>query len=261
MRYLCVFGKPVDHSLSPLMHNYAINKLGLEGCYGRIAVDDGKELIERFKRFGLHGANITVPHKEAVIPYLEEMTPSAKKIGAVNTLYYKNGRLTGDNTDWIGFYKAVTPLLQEERKLLILGAGGTAKAGAYACKEHGLEFAILNRSERDREYFESLGGRYYTHKDSIKEQFPLIANTTSAGLKDANLPAPQTQLNPLLEDAFAAFDAIYKETPFLSLAKSKNLEIKNGLDMLIYQGAAAFCRFFEEMREESVAKLMHEITA
>jgi len=234
-----IFGNPVSHSRSPLMHNYAFKGLGIDGCYGRYRLEEGAKLRETFFALGLKGANITVPHKEAAFAACDTLDDFARSVGAVNTIVKHEGKLHGYNTDAPGFLRAIEPFAG--RKVLFLGAGGTAQATAVILRDHGYDVTILNRSAPRLEKFIEQGFTCYTFDTFKPDTYDLIINMTSAGLTDDHLPAPKSILSPLLATAQACIDVIYgRETPFLALAKAYNIPTKDGADMLVYQGAIAF---------------------
>ncbi len=239
MRLYAIFGNPVAHSISPTIHNYAFSKLGFAGCYTKILVEDGSRLKERFFSLALKGVNITVPHKEWAYKLADEVFGIAKEVEAVNTWYEKNGKIYAYNTDAPGFYESIKEYAFDS--ILILGAGGTAKAIALYLKEQGYNPHILNRSARRLHFFKERGFECHTWEDFSPHSYDLIINTTSAGLTDNSLPAPKNLLEPLMQEAKYAVDVIYnKMTPFLALAKEKGLVYKDGSDMLLYQGVLAF---------------------
>ena len=252
-----IFGDPVEHSLSPLIHNCAFIELGFHAHYYKIHLKDGSKLKETFLNEKLSGANITVPHKEAAFAASDHLDPFAQKVGAVNTLVLKDGELYGYNTDAPGFLRSIAKFENIE-SILILGAGGTTKATSVILKEEGYSVSILNRSAKRLESFIEQGFACATFESFTPKKYDLIVNMTSAGLKDDNLPAPKEILEPLLQDAKAAVDIIYgKETPFLKLAKSYNLPISDGKDMLIAQAVLAFDYFTDHKYDlEKVESIM-----
>lgn len=239
MKIFTIFGDPVSHSRSPLMHNTVFKTLGINACYTRTHLADGALLKETFFAKKLSGANVTVPHKEAAFNACDEIRGVAKKIGAVNTLIEENGRLIGYNTDAEGFYAAI----QSFRPLsnaLILGAGGTARALAIVLKDHNITPTILNRSENRLYYFQENNFDCYTWETFTASTYDIIINTTSAGLSDNALPIEESLLMTLLSKSKCAVDVIYgKETPFLSAVKKASLPYKDGSNMLLEQGILA----------------------
>ncbi|MCI6989794.1 MAG: shikimate dehydrogenase [Campylobacter sp.] len=256
-----VFGNPIAHSISPLLHNYAIKALNLEAFYGRVLLDKSKNLKDKFLSLGLNGANITVPFKTEAYAISDILSSSAKEIGAVNTLVYKNSKFYGYNTDAMGFWDSFSEF-GKVKKALILGAGGTTKAMSYILNKHGVKFDILNRSQKDVGEFKC--ERFFTHADLTKfdiskfnpSEYDAIINSTSAGLKDESLPASKEILDEIFSFSKYAFDAIYgKATPFLTLAKEHNLQIKDGKDMLVNQAVLALNIFYDLKLDENKIKL------
>jgi shikimate dehydrogenase len=240
-----IFGNPVSHSKSPLMHNLSFQGLGFDGCYARYLLEDGEKLKETFFALGLKGINITVPHKEHAYDACDVLDPFAQKVGAVNTIVEKEGKLYGYNTDAPGFLKAISEF-EDVKTVLFLGAGGTAKSTSVILKEAGYDVTVLNRSEGRLTYFKEHGFETHTFDDFIPQPYDLIINMTSAGLEDDSLPAPSQILEQVIPTTKACVDVIYgKETPFLKLAKTYKRPTKDGSDMLLYQGIIAFEYFTE----------------
>jgi len=239
MKLFSIFGNPVSHSRSPLMHNSVFKNCNYKACYTRTHLEDGNKLKETFFALGLSGANVTVPHKEAAFNACDEVRGFAKTVGVVNTLINENGKLIGYNTDADGFMYAIEEF-SNIKKILILGAGGTAKALANRFLQEDIKVAVINRSEGRLTYFKEIGCTTYTWQSFAQQDYDLIVNTTSAGLKDEELPAPVELIYSMLENTRYVADAIYgKMTPFLKEAKKKNLIYKDGADMLLGQGILA----------------------
>ncbi len=246
-KIFAIFGNPVSHSKSPLMHNLAFQGLNFNGCYGRYRLEEGKNLKEKFFELNLKGINITVPHKEFAYTACDILDPFAKKVGAVNTIVEKEGKLYGYNTDAPGFLKAISEF-KEIKTVLFLGAGGTAQSTSTILREEGYEVTLLNRSEGRLEKFKTQGFETYTFDTFKPKAYDLVINMTSAGLEDDALPAPLDILEQVIPLAKACVDVIYgKETPFLKLSKSYNKPFKDGSDMLLYQGIIAFEYFTAEL--------------
>lgn len=250
MRLFALFGDPVAHSLSPRLHNSALSKLGLDGAYVRYLLKDGAELFLKFKELGLSGANVTVPHKLVAALGADVASDFVKKVGAANTLVLRDNKICAFNTDAPGFLRAISEF-GGVKKVLILGAGGTALALSYALKDSGAKVSVLNRSEARLVAFAGDFDTFTWDKFNGGE-FDLVLNTTSAGLKNELLPAPIEILKPTLKRARYAFDVIYgKQTPFLQMAKSLNMPCKDGADMLLFQAVLAFNLFFNNTLKES----------
>ena len=257
MQLFTIFGNPVSHSKSPLMHNLAFKGLNYNGCYTRYKLEDGTQLRKKMLDLNIKGANITVPHKEDAFRACDELDIFAKLVKSVNTIINKDGKLYGYNTDAPGFLQSIS-MLKELREILILGAGGTAKSTAVVLKEAGYNVTILNRSEGRLEQFKNDGFTTYSF-DTFKniKNYDLIVNMTSAGLEEDTLPAPLDILKHTLPNSQMAIDIIYgKETPFLKLAKSYGIPTADGSSMLLNQGVLAFEYFtdkkfkFEEIKVE-----------
>ena len=235
-----IFGNPVSHSKSPLMHNLSFQGLGVDACYTRHLLEDGAKLKETFFNLKLKGVNVTVPHKEHAFNACDVLDPFAKKIGVVNTIVEKKGKLYGYNTDAPGFLKAISEF-KNVKTVLFLGAGGTAQSTSSILRDEGYEVTLLNRSPERLEKYKKDGFQTYTFENFVPASYDLVINMTSAGLEDDALPAPKKILESVLPQAKACVDVIYgKETPFLKLAKQHNKPTKDGSDMLLYQGIIAF---------------------
>ncbi|MGX2971375.1 shikimate dehydrogenase [Helicobacter sp. T3_23-1059] len=269
MKYLCVFGNPISHSLSPLIHNYALCSLNLPFVYGRFCLQNGENLKEKFYSLNLSGANVTIPFKEDAFKQADELDSLAQKIGAVNTLVkIKNGKLKGYNTDASGFVASLTNTMLDIRhkilnptpfaNALVLGAGGSAKALACILDEIGLDVLVANRSDLKRGFYDLQKIRYCNFseleamlksstKSSIPPHFDLVINATSASLQ-GNLPLQKDILQQIFSRAKLAYDLMYGEnlTPFLALAKKCNLTYKDGKDMLLWQAAEALAIFISQ---------------
>ncbi len=244
-KYFTIFGNPISHSISPLIHNYTIKTLQIDGCYGRTLLKNGNDLKKKFLNLNLTGANITVPFKENAYNLCDKVEGIAQNIQAVNTIIKKNNKLIGFNTDASGFYESIKSY-KNIKNILILGAGGTAKAISFILKQKGYKVTLLNRSQKRLDFFIENNFECYYWDNFIPTQYDMIINTTSAGLNDLLLPAKKDILDKLFTNAKYAVDVIYnKQTPFLSLAKKHNLIIKDGSDMLLYQAILAFEIFFD----------------
>lgn len=252
-----IYGNPVSHSKSPHLHNFTFLKLGfLDYCYTRIKLENGNELVDNFKKLKLLGANVTVPFKEDAFRQCDEIVGLAKEIKAVNTIVYKNNKTIGYNTDSIGFLKSIEDF-DDVKKVLIIGAGGTAKAIAIALKHNNIQTTILNRSKEKLAYFKEAGIKSDDWNDFKAEDYDLVVNTTSAGLSDDSLPAPIEIINNIFSHTKYAYDVIYnKPTPFLTKANELGLTCKNGKDMLIFQAAFAFMLFSDYPEFNRISNLM-----
>lgn len=251
-----IFGNPVEHSKSPQMHNAGFSHITMDASYDKYLVEDAKKLKKIFLDNKFCGANITVPHKEAAFEQADEVIGIAKKIGAVNTYVKEDGKIKAYNTDAPGFLKAIESF-GTINKVLIIGAGGTARAIAFALQEEGKEVSILNRSKEKLKFFKENGFITYTWDSFRLDNFDLVVNSTSAGLKDELYPCNKTQLENIFLNSSNAFDCIYgKETPFLRLAKEEGVKCKDGEDMLLYQGILAFEYFTKKEANKTLIEIM-----
>lgn len=241
-----IFGYPIEHTLSPAMHNAAFEATGLDYCYVPFLVHpDGLEnAVKAIRSMNIRGINITVPHKEKVMPFLDEIREEARFIGAVNTIVNTEGRLVGFNTDGRGFMKSLNEsgISVKDKDILIIGAGGAARAaGYYLC----MEARSLTLYGRTQSKVERLAGDLRKVGDVVStidnlsdiERFRMIINATPLGLKhDDPLPF---DANKLGKEQIVC-DLIYKNTRLLKEASEKGCSIVNGLGMLLWQGALAF---------------------
>ena len=240
-----IFGNPVKHSISPKMHTFAIEGLKLDATYTKTHLEDGSKLKEIFLE-NFDGANVTVPHKETAFALCDEVRGIAQDIKAVNTLINEDGKMIGYNTDAEGFVLSAEAF-GTIKTVLILGAGGTAKALATIYKQKGIHVTILNRSKNRLTFFDKMGIKTYTWDSFKPDSYDLVVNTTSAGLQDDNYPIDKDTLSMIFSQTKYAIDVIYnKKTPFLQLAKETNLPTKDGADMLLYQGIIAFNTFYKQ---------------
>jgi shikimate dehydrogenase len=261
---VCVIGWPVEHSRSPLIHNYWIKQLGLDADYRREAVPPDKlaTFVSRLARNGYVGANVTIPHKEAVLK-LSDPDSRARTIGAANTLWLEGGIVHATNTDTDGFLLSLDAAAPGwDRGLdtaVVLGAGGAARAIAFALIERGVErISIANRSYdraialRDR-FGERVSPRRWEEVSGLLASAGLLVNATSLGM--TGHPALELNLNRLSASAVVT-DVVYVplETPLLATARQRGLRTIDGLGMLLYQAAGSFERWFG-VRPEITAEL------
>lgn len=258
MEKFVIFGNPVAHSKSPQMQNAGFKALNYDGNYDKHHLEDGSIIKEEFIKNSYEGANITVPHKEHAFANADEVRGIAKKIQAVNTYINENGKVIAYNTDAPGFLKAIESF-GKIKSVLLLGAGGTAKAIALALQEKNIEVTVLNRSEGKLEFFKNENITSYSWDNFEIKEFDLVVNSTSAGLKDDYLPCDKKLLEDVFKTAKYAFDCVYgKITPFLALAKENGLEIKDGEDMLLYQGVLALEYFTKQKVDNTISEAMRK---
>ena len=255
-----VFGYPLQHTLSPAMHQAGFEKLGLRNFYLPLELDPNhfRKLMLRKKDLLLEGFNLTIPHKQRVMPYLDSVSREARMIGAVNTVVRKANRWYGENTDAYGFLKS---LIEEAhwksrgKSILILGAGGAARACVYAlCRDGAKKVFILNRTVSKAK---QLAGFFKRQFRGVQfEVYPLVpgrirqllasvdlvVHTTSLGLKSSDSPLVRKNYFPKAKGNRVAVDLIYNPpvTPFLRSARQAGWKTLNGLGMLLHQGARSF---------------------
>ena len=251
-----IFGNPVAHSKSPQMHNAGFKTLNIDALYDKTHLEDGSTIKNVFLENNIKGANITVPHKEDAFKNADEIRGLANDIGAVNTFINENGKVIAYNTDAPGFMKAIEEF-GKINNAIILGAGGTAKAIAVAFKNAGIKTTVLNRSSNRLEFFNNLDCTTYDWDTFKIGKYDLVVNSTSAGLKEDHYPAPIEIVENILDNSTNAIDCIYgKMTPFLQLAKEKELRYKDGEDMLLYQGVIAFELFAGVKADDELVEAM-----
>lgn len=250
-----IMGSPVEHSLSPVMHNAAFEAMGLPAVYVPFGVkpeDLGKATLS-LRALNVLGVNVTLPHKGAVIEFLDELDQSAKRVGAVNTIAQRNRKLYGYNTDGAGFLLSLRKDAHFDpagKKVVLLGAGGAASAVAMALAEAGVRRLVI--ANRSKSRAEVITKRIHKHFDReilpvaldesralywLTRESDLLINATSIGMKtNERLSINPNSLHPKL----FVYDLIYRETPLLKLAKRKGLKTLDGLGMLVSQGARSF---------------------
>ena len=235
MRKFGLIGFPLIHSFSESYFQDKFFKEGITSCqYQNYIIQDVKSITSLLEKENLSGFNITSPYKESIIRFLDELSSEAFAIGAVNTVVRKNEKWIGHNTDWIGFYESIKPLLQtHHKKALVLGSGGASKAIVYAFKKLGVEPLIISRKEGYTNYSEIT-------KNLLTEHL-IIVNCTPLGTypkKDEYPPIPYNKLSK----KHLLYDLIYNpsESRFLTYGKANKANIKNGLEMLHRQAEAAW---------------------
>lgn len=258
-RLAAVVATPIKHSISPFIHNYAFDKTGVNGVYVAWDIPESElqVTLENVKRYDMFGVNISMPYKQAVIPFMDGLTDSAQLIGAVNTVINRDGKLIGHNTDGIGFFRSLKTFSDFDVKgkvMTILGGGGAATAIiAQAVLNGAGQIIIFNQSEfldNTRQMAERLSDKTEVSikvlpvedKALIQEmtnQSDLLVNATSVGM-DGKLMVVSPEM--IFPEGIQVADVIYQpfETPFLALARSKGINAVNGLGMLLFQAAEAF---------------------
>jgi shikimate dehydrogenase len=263
MIHLGLIGYPLGHSLSPAIHTAALQACGLEGSYSLFPIhpDDKmslKEILDRVRSGEIRGLNVTIPHKQTVIEFLDELTPTAQAIGAVNTIWMRNSKLIGENTDAPGFLTDLKRIFQFSREAfrlppsaLVLGAGGSARAVVYALLEDGWEVTIaarrLEQAQQLADSFADSQLRIYSlsileaNLQSLLSSLSLLINTTPVGMTPNIDRSPWPENLPLPPRA-AIYDLVYnpQETRLVREACLQQLRATTGLGMLVEQAALAF---------------------
>lgn len=257
-KILGVIGHPVEHSLSPLMHNAALTQLGLDYVYlpFPVAPENLTTAIAGFASIGVVGFSITIPHKQAILPFLSEISPIAQAIGAVNTVVNKGNKWLGTNTDVEGFIAPLQTTYHQDwsqKKAVILGNGGAARAVVAGCIQLGLaEIHVVGRNLQKLQVFKQswqnspFADKFQVHEwtelPNLLHQANLLVNTTPIGMYPhvEQSPLSSQEMSYLPGDAIA-YDLIYipKPTKFLHLAQKQGIVTIDGLEMLVQQGAAA----------------------
>ena len=255
-RLAAVVANPIKHSISPFIHNSAFEATNTNGVYLAWEVDATElaETVANIRRYQMFGINLSMPYKEQVIPYLDQLSAEACLIGAVNTVVNREGTLIGYNTDGKGFFKSLPSFKISRKRLVLLGAGGAAKAIlAQAILDGVSQISVFVRSssmEKTRPYLEKIqnatGFRVDLFaledvqdlQDSITKA-DLLVNATSVGMDGSSQPIPTSIVLP---EKLLVADVIYQpfETPFLKWARNQGNQSINGLGMLLYQAAEAF---------------------
>ncbi|QTA81485.1 Shikimate dehydrogenase [Desulfonema limicola] len=238
----CVFGNPVSHSLSPVMHNSAFCHAGLNNVYLAFKINDIQAGIMAARAFNVQGISVTIPHKISIMPFLDEIDPGARRIGAVNTVVNKNGKLLGFNSDSLG---AVAALEEKTdlagKKTAILGAGGAARAIGFGVQEKGGHVSIINRSaDKGRKLAHDLNAGFCPLSDFNSAGYDILINTTPLGMTPdiESMPVKPDTLKP----GMTVMDIIYNplETKLLKHAAAAGCKTIDGLSMFVYQGALQF---------------------
>ena len=250
-----LIGAPIAHSASPALHEQAADALGVRCHYQLIEVagagrDELKLLLEGVRRLGFAGVNVTFPYKEAVVDLLDELSPGAALIGAVNTVVVRDGRLTGYNTDTTGFARAVTPLVtaSSHGAVAVIGAGGVGKAIAFALA--GLGVSELRIFDTDHAKAAHLAARLEGHvrttvvsslEDALRGVAGLVNGSPVGMLPSLGTPVPDNLLHAGLWVADAVYSPLW--TPLLTAARAKGATVMTGRELAIYQAADAFESF------------------
>ena len=250
----CIMGHPVAHSRSPMLHGYWLRTLGIDGTYEHADVppEDFETFFRGLRANGFAGGNITIPHKEAAFRLVDRREPAADKIGAVNTVWYEGGTLVGGNTDWLGIVESLDDIHPgwdaAGGNVVVLGAGGSARASAYGFIQRNFSVALVNRS-RDRaeklaaEFAPRASAHGFDDLPRLLAGADVLINNTSLGM--AGKPPLALDLGSLKKSAIV-YDVVYVplETELLKNAKARGHRTVDGLSMLLYQAVVGFSHWF-----------------
>ncbi len=277
-KVLGVFGYPVDHSLSPAMHNAALNSLNLNCVYLPFMVrpEDLETALKSLSSLNLLGVNLTIPHKETALKFMDYLDDSAVEVGAVNTVNLHEGRLTGYNTDGTGFWAPLSDMHYscENAETIVLGGGGAARSVAFKLVREGAKVTLVNRTlpraeqlalELQQHYPEcsvQVLGYENRHLKETIQQASLLVNTTKVGMYPHHENSSPIEID-FLTSNLIVYDLVYnpRETFLLQAARSKGCVTLNGVKMLVMQGAAAFeiwtgCRPDTEAMEQAILQCL-----
>ena len=276
---LCgIIGDPIEHTMSPVMHNAAFRQVGVDYLYVPFKVKQGElaKAIDGVRALNIRGLNVTIPHKVAVIQFLDKLDHLAEKIGAVNTIVNDDGVLTGYNTDGAGFLQALLErgIEPEGKNMVILGAGGASRAISFSLADRGSHLVILNRLlELDwaKDLASKISQTFTKEVEALElnrenlaralDRADIVVNATSVGMTPNIDETPVT--SDLLKPDLTVFDIVYNpiKTRLLREAEAAGARTISGLDMLVWQGALAFEKWtglkapVEVMREKVIKVL------
>ncbi len=240
-----IIGHPLGHTMSPLLHNWGFEQHKIPAVYMAWPTEPEKveNFMQTFRNLPISGASVTIPHKLSVINYIDQLTDRAKAVGAVNTLYWRNDLIVGDNTDTAGVSEPLRPHTAQTNKALLIGAGGAARAAIVGLKSLNIgEIFITNRTKSKADDLASEFKISAIDWDNRGDQhFDLIVNSTSLGMS-----GKFEQINPMIMDNQNAntivYDLVYNplETIFIKDAKAKGCKIIHGIEMFLHQGIEQF---------------------
>ena len=264
MKKYLVIGNPIEHSLSPKLHNYWLKENNIDAIYDKKKLDENelKNIISKVKQEKINGINVTVPFKKAVIPFLDKLSPEAKDTQSVNTIYFKDNKIVGHNTDIAGFELSLRYHKYDvkNKKVLILGAGGVTPSIILGLKKMSVSKIVLcNRTKSKAENLK----KFYKDIDVVNwgdvPEFDMIINATSVGLKkneEIDINFEKSGSNKFY------YDVIYnpRETMFLKKAKTQGNITENGIMMFVYQAHQAFTIWHKLMPkiDEETLKLLNK---
>lgn len=248
LKKFLVIGNPIDHSLSPFMHNWVFKKLKIDAKYQKLKISDSElpNIIKKINNENIDGINVTIPYKNRIIKYLDIINPRAKSINAVNIVYKSNNKIIGNNTDWYGFTMALKKnnISVIDKEIIILGSGGSAKSIVFSLINLGVKkINIISQNNKNHLFKNKFVNIYnYNQLSRLINANSIIINTTPIGMINNNLPIDSM----LLSKEQTIIDIIYTplETNLIKHAKELGAVNLNGLDMFIYQGLATIDIWF-----------------
>ena len=242
-----IIGNPVSHSMSPAIHNAAFIEKGLNNVYVPLKIANIGAFMNECRKIDFHGFSVTIPHKESILPFLDDLDHTARKIGAINTIVNQNGELTGYNTDCMAAVMGLEYSMKEanetlnNKKVSIIGAGGAARAIAFGLKEKGCDITIFNRTiERAEKLSHDVKCKFESFEEIHQIDSDILINTTSIGMFPNVDQTPVSK--DILKEGMIVFDAVYNpiETRLLREANENGCHTVNGLSMFINQAAEQF---------------------
>lgn len=238
-----LIGFPLGHSFSRKFFTEKFEREGLQAEYRNFEIEDARQMLDVVREHPeLRGLNCTIPHKQAIMPMLDELSDMARRIGAVNVIRIRDGRLKGFNSDIIGFVESIRPLLQPHHtKALVLGTGGASKAICVGLEQLGIEWQYVSRKPRPD------GITYADLTADVMAQHTVIVNCSPVGMHPHNEDCPDIPYH-LLRDKHLLYDLVYNplETTFMKRGQDKGATTKNGLEMLHLQAIASWKFWHEE---------------
>ena len=267
-----VIGNPIGHSMSPAIFNESFRALGIDAVYLAFKVDDIETFIHAYKRIGVLGYSVTIPHKQSVLPLMDKVDGLVERVGAMNTVVNRDGKLEGYNTDLLAAVSGIEEAVRAQSRVsgeqcplkgktaLMIGAGGAGRAIAFGLKDRGAQLTIVNRTASKAELLAAdVGCKWRPMADLRQLTADILVNSTSVGMhphEDAS-PAPDDILRP----GMVVFDAVYNpiETKLLREAKARGCTTVSGFDMFVKQAAAQFELWFGRQAPVHVmAKVVRE---
>jgi len=237
-----VFGDPISHSLSPLMHNKAFAATAFAGIYLPFRVGSIRHAVAAMRALDMRGASVTLPHKISVMSHLDRIDAGAQKIGAVNTISNQDGILSGHNSDAVGAVLALKEQTEiRDRRVAIIGAGGAARAIGFGLRTEQATVTIVNRNlDRGEQLAADLDGQFVPLSESVDVDCDILINATPVGMQPNAAKTP-VHMN-IFKKGMLVMDAIYtpRQTRFLKEAAAAGCETIDGLPMFVHQGACQF---------------------